>query len=83
MSYNSLSENQVKGRKKYFCSWCGEVINKGEVHKTRTYIFDGDFNSSREHLECAKAMQLVNWDNCDGSYEQHSYKRGSTECKWN
>jgi hypothetical protein len=56
MSYTELTTSHPKGRKDYSCEWCGEKIPKGEQHLYRSYIFDGDFNSGRMHLECERAM---------------------------
>lgn len=74
-----LSCKNVKGRKQYSCSWCGEVIEKGEVHQSRAYIMDGEFRADREHLECVQAMNTVNWSDWDYSYDYGAQKRGSVE----
>ena len=81
MSYTEISCKNVSARNEYRCSWCGETILKGELHQTRFYIFEGNTNNSREHLECAKAMSkasLFSTDLGDG-YMVGDYKRGSCE----
>jgi hypothetical protein len=84
MSYEEISCTKPRARKEYSCSWCGEKIIRGETHQSRTYKNGGDFNSSREHTECAAAMSTLNfndWDNMDNCYEAGEFKRGTTESK--
>lgn len=57
MSYEEISCRRVKGRKTYSCSWCGDRIDVSEEHFSRAYIFEGNFNSDRMHIECFKAME--------------------------
>lgn len=79
MSYAEIRDTLVKGRKEYDCVWCGEKIAIGELHRSRAYVFEGDFNSDRMHQECSKAMGSMRHDEiCDG-FEPFSFKRGSTE----
>lgn len=56
MSYEEIRASYPKGRKAYVCEWCAQYINKGEKHFYRYYIFEGDRNEGRMHLECEKAM---------------------------
>lgn len=42
----------VKARKKYRCCLCGEVINIGDTHDTRSGVNDGDMWKMRMHPEC-------------------------------
>lgn len=82
MSFDEIKSNNVKGRKEYYCSWCNEAILKGMVHQSRAYIMEGDFQTSREHLECAKVMSTLtykDWDEMDGTYYPGEFKRGSRE----
>jgi hypothetical protein len=81
MSYTILTHKDVKARKEHECSWCGEKILVGEVHQYRSYIFDRDFHSDREHNECTKAMDTINWTDDEG-YEPYTFKRGTTESRY-
>ena len=79
MSYTQLSSKEVTGRKQHFCSWCGESILIGEIHQTRAGIFEGEFQHSREHLECLKAMGQVDHEEMLEGYMPGEFLRGSTE----
>lgn len=79
MSYTELSCKDVKGKKEYRCSWCGQKILTGELHQSRAYIADDGFSTSREHLECAEAMDKFDWDNNDSEYMFGEFMRGSIE----
>jgi len=81
MSYTELSSKTVKGRKVHICSWCGEDILIGEKQSVRSGVFDGEFQSNREHLECLEAMNKVDWNDWDNSYTPHDQKRGTSEQK--
>lgn len=75
MSYTELSSKDVVGRKNYRCIWCGEVIEIGMKHNTRSYVFEGDFRSERMHLECKKMMSKMPHDEiCDG-FLPYSFER--------
>lgn len=53
MSTCLSSKNGVKARKRYRCCLCGEGIDVGEIHDTRTGVVDGDgFWTMRIHTEC-------------------------------
>lgn len=81
-SYTELKYTEPKARKEYRCIWCNEKILIGEKHAARTYIFEGDFNSDRLHLECATAMQKMPHDEiCDG-FMGGEFKRGLAESKY-
>lgn len=69
----------TKARKEYRCTWCGEIINKGEIHSYRAYKFDG-FQTDRMHLECSEALNNFPYEE-DWTYFPYSYKRGSIDEK--
>jgi len=79
MSYTELKYNHPVGRKQYRCEWCGEIINTGEKHLYRSYIFEGRFNSGRMHLECEFAMSKVNRDELSEGWMPGDYPRGHPE----
>jgi hypothetical protein len=79
MSYTKIKSGHPKGRKDYRCEWCDESIPKGEKHFARTYIFDGDFNSGRMHLECEAAMHKSPHDELAEGWLPGDYKRGTRE----
>lgn len=78
MSYVELKAYHPKGRKDYHCEWCGQLIPKGEKHLYRSYIFDGDFNSGRMHLECEKAMHKTPSQELQEGWSFGSMERGKT-----
>lgn len=79
MSYTELKASNPKARKDYSCEWCAEKIIKGEKHFQRTYIFDGDFNNGRMHLECESAMYEIPRDYLEDGWTPGDYARGKTE----
>jgi len=76
MSYTELTHTTPKGRKGYPCDWCSERILKGEKHHYRSYVWDGDFNTSRTHNECDDVMSKM--DLSEG-YDPGQFKRGTDE----
>lgn len=52
-----LSRTTPKARKPHNCYWCGQTIDKGEVHEAWSSVDDGRMVTTRCHAECAKA-----WD---------------------
>ena len=84
MSYTAIDCRKVRARKEYRCSWCGEAIRVGEVHQYRVYRYHEAFITSREHIECAEAMDSLTskqWEDMDWIYKDGEYKRGTTEIK--
>jgi hypothetical protein len=84
MSYTTeLTSKVVKGRKEYSCIWCGEKIEKGELHHYRTYIHEGELMTDRSHRECSEAagkMTQKHWDEIgDDGFCEGEFKRGSIE----
>ncbi len=56
MSYREISTSRPKAQKEYGCEWCGQRIEKGEVHFQRSYHWEGEFTNGRMHLECEAEM---------------------------
>lgn len=84
MSYQEVSCKNVRGRDIYSCSWCGEKIEKGVLHQNRYYKFEGLMTSSREHLECAEAMNTAHKNEVDLEYGwmPGKFKRCTCESKY-
>lgn len=59
MSWHWLGETFPVARKQFQCVWCGEAIVVGEKHQRYTGTMDGEFQSSRCHMECMKAMNAL------------------------
>lgn len=55
MNYTLMSQSEPVARKDYKCSWCGQVIAKGEKHAKQSGIFEGAYQTDRYHPECDKA----------------------------
>lgn len=67
MSYSELRSGFVKVRKDHYCGWCAEKIPIGERAFSRAYVFDGEINDDRMHLECEQAMRKTpSEDKMDG-----------------
>ena len=82
MSYREIESKEVKLRKPCFCNWCGEKMLVGDKAQSRAYVFEGDFNRDKVHPECFKAMQKYPWNDNDGEFEPHEFKRGTCELKY-
>lgn len=78
MSFTLLTNKHVTGRKQYRCSWCDELIEKGEKHLYYTSVYYGDFQTTRMHLECEAAMDKTDRDELIDGWEPGSYKRGDS-----
>jgi hypothetical protein len=76
---NVLRDERVKARKAGRCIWCGEAIQKGEVHHIQAGKVDGEFQANRYHSECYEAA-LEDFREGDCDFEEASHKRGSREC---
>lgn len=77
MSYHEIKRKDVKANKEHECSWCGQTIRVREFHQRRNYIINGEFLSSREHFECAEAMDEFDWVNNDPEYMPGEFGRGT------
>lgn len=78
MSYDcTLSSMLVmSARRTHTCSWCGELIAKGENYHRYVGIHEGVFQSHGMHPECRDAARTLNSD--DG-FDAYSYQRGKVE----
>jgi hypothetical protein len=63
----TLSDRMVKARKQHECCHCRGPILKGEQHRGRTDIADGELMSWRWCAACCAAM-LAEMDGEDESY---------------
>lgn len=52
MSITLSHREGVKARKEYRCTLCGESINIGEIHDTRSGVCYGTMWTMRMHPEC-------------------------------
>jgi hypothetical protein len=72
-----LSSTTPTARKEHQCSWCSELILKGEKYSRWNGIHEGDFQSNAMHLECAKACRKTfseyGWD----EYDPYQMMRGT------
>lgn len=59
MSWTWLGETFPVARKPHQCVWCGELIQVGEKHQRYVGTMDGEFQSSRCHMECRAAMNAL------------------------
>ena len=57
MSYRLLSEKNHLARKTHRCTWCGELIDKGESYTHERSVYDGYMQSQHWHPECLSAMR--------------------------
>jgi hypothetical protein len=55
MSFTFLSETKHRARKIHLCIWCNDKIIVGEFYLSQSGIYEGDFQHSKYHLECAQA----------------------------
>ena len=73
MSHYTKPEKR-KARKPHRCSWCDEMIKKGELHEAWTMFDDGRADTVRVHIECGEAIQDV----YDDEWEPGGHSRGCT-----
>lgn len=52
----------VTGRKPHICEHCRREIAIGEQHRKCAQVWEGDFHSYREHLDCHEAWNELNFD---------------------
>lgn len=52
MSWTCLSSGTRRAAKRHRCFYCGQSIEKGEVHGYRSGVDGGDFGDMRFHPEC-------------------------------
>ena len=69
MSEHTFDPQCLKARKAYKCLWCGEPINKGDKHYRLDWIYDGEFNNGRWHLECLYSEN--NWKSNNDFWDEY------------
>lgn len=81
MSYTLISKTQPVARKDHKCIWCGEPIPKGMKHQKEASSYNGDFQSSRFHIECADAATNYFTETQEEEFSPGEFKRGAMEPK--
>ncbi len=76
-----LKDREVKIRKAHGCTWCDEIIEKGETVPYRCYTHEDGIASEWWHPECMEAMKKVPAADIADGYIPGDYHRGSTEYK--
>jgi hypothetical protein len=71
---------QTTWKTKWKCIWCGESIDKGEIHWRYNGYLEGYKQNWGMHNECYGAFQ-ENHDNTDGLIYPHENKRGLCEAR--
>jgi len=79
MSYTLLSQTRPKARKRYWCIWCPEHIEAGEVHVHEVSKYYGELQDQRWHLECLEAATRHFHETQEYEFEEHACKRGTAE----
>jgi hypothetical protein len=51
----------VTGRKEHRCGQCGDKIAVGVEHRKCAQVWEGEFYSFREHVECHNAWNRLNF----------------------
>jgi len=79
-----FSEATVKGRKLHRCDACHTPIVKGEFHVSMSGKFDGDFFTTRNHLDCRQVeCELANIHGLSGGEEWlHLHDLEQDDRKW-
>lgn len=78
MSTN-LTDKFVICRKDHKCDWCGQGMAAGEKAHYSSGVFDGDFYSGHQHLECHKAiLDSDDWHMNTEGYQPYEQQRGKT-----
>jgi hypothetical protein len=74
--YTEVKAKTPKARKEYRCGWCGQKIEVGLKHFSRAYVWNGDFNTDRMHLECKDAMDRSDTGMLSEGWSPGSFARG-------
>jgi hypothetical protein len=78
-----LCDGLHKARKPHVCTWCGEVIKKGEKYRKSVFVDAGNFYPLKLHPECSFAMdRSYRFYGCDFEYYEHENPRGLTDYEW-
>lgn len=78
MSDSELKTKKIKCRCAHPCEWCNEWVQKGEEAIYRSYVWEGEFNSAWQHLECFDAMEKSSGEIQYEGFEQGTLDRGKT-----
>lgn len=70
-----------KAQRPHQCEWCGENIPKHSSYIKRAYVFDGEFNSAHQHIECHKAMSGMSYSDLQEGFGYGDFMRGSTRTR--
>ena len=71
----TLKNLTPKARKEHKCSYCGEIIKKGETYDLTTCVFDGDIYDWKAHLDCiAIVHKLKMYDGCDEGLDSETFQ---------
>lgn len=85
MSHSFSTSNDIKAcRKKHWCHWCGEPIEKGHPAVRIVGVWEGDFGSSHWHPECITVYRSMGYkereDNgVNEGFEPGTFHRASRE----
>jgi hypothetical protein len=80
MGFTQLSLAPSRAIRKHICTWCGELINVGEMYQRESSIYDGEFQNHKWHNECLQACnKYVGMG--DSEFCPHSFVRGTTDEK--
>ena len=74
---NFGDSKQVKLRKDKRCSWCGQVMKKGEVVYHFKGRWDGDWQNWKMHNECEQVYR--NDEYCEEGFSLFNNTRPTTE----
>ena len=66
-----ICEAVVKAGKNHRCIWCGDQIDTGCTYLRQVCRYDGVFQTSKFHMECAKAAEEYGEE-----FDPYSNKRG-------
>jgi len=78
MSYTELGVKKIKkSRKIYQCEWCATTISLEESYMSRTYVYEGEIDRDRWHVECWDASAECKDDPYDG-FSSGDYPRGGS-----
>ena len=75
MSYQEIRHYSLIARKPHRCIWCGEPIQKGDLHIRIKSKFDGDLQDHRFHGECVDPCH-EHCDQSEGEFIPFDNKRG-------
>lgn len=69
-------------RKSHRCSWCGEIIQKGEKYAKQFVICEGDAWTKKLHLECETAECAFDFDGDIHHYNGQMQRGHNHEPGW-